>query len=127
MKRLALIVRKILSAIFLLIVVVSILNYALQVSFRSSAKRWYPQVSDEDGGIYTVQYARVAENWISFRLYRTGGNEVLAERTYQFIGSPNFVWTHDALIYDTSADSFYNTGFVQLPPTRLDRWLAWLP
>ena len=119
--------KKMVSYIFLAAFVVCVLYYALQVWYRHSPNIWYEQVSDVNEGAYTVRYAYVAENWISLKIYKTGENQLLAERTYQFVGPADFTWVNNKLIYDMSDNSFYYDGLVNLPPTKIDRLLAYLP
>lgn len=59
------------------------------------------------------------------RLYRTGDSTLLAERMFTEHGV-ELSWAEDELIYDTADESFLGSG-IQLPPTRLDNFLAKLP
>ena len=86
---------------------------------------WWSSVSDVQDGAYTARRAFVSNDTILLRLYRTGDPTLLAERCYQKHGV-EILWTEHELIYDTADDSYLGGG-IQLPPTRLDRFLARLP
>jgi len=117
------IVRKMSCSIFLLAI-----SYCIVAFFnRVGDDDWYTEVSSDDGGLYTVKYAYVSQDWLTFKLYKTGEQELLAERTYQTIDGPKFTWIDGMLIYDTNSNSYIYDGAVRLPPTTLDRWLARLP
>ncbi|SCX54107.1 hypothetical protein SAMN03159363_1419 [Variovorax sp. EL159] len=87
--------------------------------------RWWTSVSDFPNEEYTAMSTFTSRDTILLRLYRTGDSTLLAERTYREHGVDIF-WTEHELIYDTADDSYLGGG-IQLPPTRLDNFLAMLP
>ena len=94
---------------------------------RAGDHRWYGKISTEDGGIYTARYAWVSHDVLLLRIYRTGGTTILAERLYLAPGDDKLVWTENSVIYDTSGSDWLFGGSIQLPPTRWDRVLTYLP
>ncbi|WP_447773715.1 hypothetical protein [Variovorax boronicumulans] len=106
------------------------IKYCFEVKARVRADnhpdRWWSEVSPIQDGAYTARLVFVSRGTILLRLYRTGEPTLLAERTYTEHGV-ELSWTDDGwLIYDTS-DTSYQEGSIQLPPTRLDNFMAKLP
>ncbi|MGU7841962.1 hypothetical protein ACV22V_21070 [Burkholderia sp. AW33-5] len=99
-------------------------SYYKDVRVRSQAMRFDTELSRNDGGRYTAQYAYLGADRILLRLYRTSDMRLLAERTYESVDSVRLVWTKESLIFDTAVDS---EGEIRLPPTRFDRFKAMLP
>ena len=99
-------------------------SYYKDARVRLQAMRFDTQLSTNDGGRYTAQYAYLGADRILLRLYRTSDMRLLAERTYDYPDSVRLVWTKESLIFDTAVDS---DGEIRLPPTRFDRFKAMLP
>ncbi|KUY91627.1 hypothetical protein WS50_22375 [Burkholderia territorii] len=99
-------------------------SYYKDARVRSQAMRFDTELSRNDGGRYTAQYAYLGADRILLRLYRTSDMQLLAERTYESPDSVRLVWTTESLIFDTAVDS---EGEIRLPPTRFDRFKAMLP
>ncbi|WP_244135176.1 MULTISPECIES: hypothetical protein [unclassified Burkholderia] len=99
-------------------------SYYKDARVRSQAMRFDTELSRNDGGRYTAQYAYLGADRILLRLYRTSDMRLLAERTYESPDSVRLVWTKKSLIFDTAVDS---EGEIRLPPTRFDRFKAMLP
>lgn len=87
--------------------------------------RWRVDVETVQGVSYTAKSIFINRDTILVRLYRTGDPTLLAERMFKEHGV-DMSWTKDELIYDTADESFLGGG-IQLPPTRLDNFLAKLP
>ena len=105
-------------------------KYCFEARARHSADnetaRWWTDVSTQPDWNYTAKSTFISHDTILLRLYKTGDPTILAERTYTEHGV-NLFWTRSGwLIYDTSDESYLGGG-IQLPPTRLDRFLAKLP
>ncbi|WP_244138727.1 hypothetical protein [Burkholderia sp. BCC1640] len=99
-------------------------SYYKDARVRSQAMRFDTELSRNNGGRYTAQYAYLGADRILIRLYRTSDMRLLAERTYESPDSVRLVWTKKSLIFDTAVDS---EGEIRLPPTRFDRFKAMLP
>ncbi|WP_244136276.1 hypothetical protein [Burkholderia sp. BCC0405] len=110
------------------LVMITLLGYATSyykdARVRAYATRFDTELSKNDGGRYTAQYAYLAGDRVLLRLYRTSDMRLLAERTYEYPDAVRLVWTRESLIFDTAVDS---DGEIELPPTRLDRLKAMLP
>ncbi len=114
------------KVILLTLLIVSIIYYG-DASRRAAAKNWESQLSTEDKGIYTAQYTYLTSEIMLIRLYQTGQDEILAERTFDHSDIPRVFWTKDCLVYDTNDSSLFYDGGINLPPTWIDRFLAQLP
>lgn len=115
------------AKVILLIFIIVALLYHRDVNRRSTAKNWDSQLSTEDDGIYTAKYTYLKSDVMLIRLYRTGEETLLAERTFDHSDMPRVFWTKDKLIYSTNDSSMFYDGFINLPPTWIDRLLAQLP
>lgn len=119
------------NSIFRKVILLAILGVSLiyhgDASRRAVAKNWESQLSTEDGGIYTAQYTYLTSEVMLIRLYKTGRDEILAERTFDHSDMPRVFWTKDCLVYDTNDSSLFYDGGINLPPTWIDRLLAQLP
>ncbi|MDO9402541.1 MAG: hypothetical protein Q7T87_00760 [Polaromonas sp.] len=112
---------------------VSILVRGVKYGFEAKARYraasdpsgWATEFSDYPNSEYTAVSKFVSYDTSLLRLYPTGDPALIAERTYTEHGV-NLHWSAQELIYDTSDDSYLG-GDIQLPPTRLDRFLARLP
>ncbi|WP_232036232.1 hypothetical protein [Burkholderia stabilis] len=99
-------------------------SYYQDAHVRARATQFDTELSRNDGGRYTAQYAYLAGDRILLRLYRTSDMRLLAERTYAYPDSVRLVWTKGSLIFDAAVDS---DGEIKLPPTLFDRFKAMLP
>ncbi|MGU7780882.1 hypothetical protein [Burkholderia sp. PU8-34] len=99
-------------------------SYYKDARVRAHATQFDTELSKNDGGHYTAQYAYLGADRILLRLYRTSDMRLLAERTYEYPDSVRLVWTKESLIFDTAVDS---DGEIRLPPTQFDRFKAMLP
>ncbi|RQZ42738.1 hypothetical protein DIE16_00645 [Burkholderia sp. Bp9090] len=99
-------------------------SYYKDARLRAHATRFDTELSRNDGGRYTAQYAYLGADRILLRLYRTSDMRLLAERTYESQDSVRLVWTKESLIFDTAVDS---DGEIRLPPARFDRFRAMFP
>ncbi|WP_232515205.1 hypothetical protein [Burkholderia ambifaria] len=99
-------------------------SYYKDARIRAHAVRFNTELSKNDGGHYTAQYAYLADGRILLRLYRTSDMRLLAERTYEYPDAVRLIWAKESLIFDTAVES---DGEIELPPTRLDRLRAMLP
>ncbi len=113
------------TALFLL--VVFSLRYQADARERINAHMSGESISDEDGGLYIARYAYLGNREILLRVYRRSDMTLLAERTYLELDRVKLTWTinKDKLIYDTSASD--GKGYIDLPPTLKDRFLAKFP
>ncbi|WP_341893433.1 hypothetical protein [Variovorax sp. YR752] len=121
------------ARVLLWTLLIAILLFGIKYCFEARARvradnnpdGWWSSASDVQDEAYTAKRASIGNNTILLRLYRTGDPTLLAERSYQKHGV-EILWTEHELIYDTS-DASYLGGGTQLPPTRLDNFLAKLP
>lgn len=105
----------------------AVINYYGDASRRAHAKQWESQISTKDGGIYTARYTSLTSEIMLIRLYRTGENKLLAERTFNHSDMPRIFWTENFLLYDSNDLSIFYDGAISLPPTWIDTLLAQLP
>lgn len=117
----------IIKKISFVVIFITVINYYGDASRRSTAEDWSIQTSTEDDGIYTTKYTYLTSHIMVIRLYKTGENTLLAERTFDHSDMPRVFWTKDKLIYSTNDSSMLYDGFINLPPTWIDRLLAQLP
>lgn len=114
---------------FLITMVIFSAKYCFEAKSRFGAdvalKGWWVETSDYPDAQYLAKQIFVSREKILLRLYRVGDPTLLAERMYRNNGVKLF-WTKNELIYDSSDDSYLGGG-IQLPPTRLDSFLAKLP
>lgn len=92
-------------------------NYYGDASRRSTAEDWSIETSTEDDGIYTTKYTYLTSHIMVIRLYKTGENTLLAERTFDHSDMPRVFWTKDKLIYCTNDSSMFYDGAINLPPS----------
>jgi hypothetical protein len=109
----------------LFLVAVFALRYQADARERANAHISGESISDEDGGPYIARYAYLGNREVLLRVYRRSDMSLIAERTYSELDEVKLAWTTDELIYDTSA--FDGKGYIDLPPTLLDRILAKFP
>ena len=102
-------------------------NYYGDASRRETAHGWQTQTSTKDEGIYTAKNTSLGSEIMLIRLYKTGANTLLAERTYDSMDIPRVFWTKDKLIYSTNDSSMFYDGAINLPPSWIDKVLAQLP
>ena len=103
------------------------IDYYGDASRRMKAYEWIISTSTEDDGFYTAQYTALTSEIMLIRLYKTGEDKLLAERTFIHSDIPRVFWTKDCLVYDTNDSSLFYDGGINLPPTWIDRLLAQLP
>ena len=60
-------------------------------------------------------------------LYDTATNELLATRTFDHGGVIQLNWEKTHLGYDTTEQSWFDRGKIDLPPSKLDKLLTYLP
>ncbi|HKT66432.1 MAG TPA: hypothetical protein VJR91_22920 [Burkholderia sp.] len=99
-------------------------SYYQDARARAQATQFDTEISRNDGGRYTAQYAYLGGDRVLLRLYRTSDMRLLAERTYEYPDAVRLIWAKESLIFDTAVES---DGEIKLPPTRLDRLRAMLP
>ena len=117
----------IIKKIIFIAIFIVLINYYGDASRRSTAENWSSQSSTEDDGTYTTRYTYLTSHVMVIRLYKTGEKTLLAERTFDHSDMPRVFWTKDKLIYSTNDSSTFYDGFINLPPTWIDRLLAQLP
>jgi hypothetical protein len=108
-----------------LLLLVLAFKYQADARARTNAHVSGQSISTPDGGLYLATYAYLGREEVLLRLYRRNDMALIAERTYTELDEVGLVWNTDKLIYDTSA--FDGHGYIDLPPTLLDRILAQFP
>jgi hypothetical protein len=117
--------KKILIGSTLFLLVAFVLKYQADARVRSNAHMSGQSISTNDGGLYIARYAYLGREEVLLRVYRRSDMTLIAERIYSELDEVGLVWTTDKVIYDTSA--FDGKGYIDLPPTLLDRILAKFP
>ncbi|WP_206999978.1 hypothetical protein [Trinickia mobilis] len=98
------------------------LGYGCDVAHRMSAHDCKREVGSD---IYIGEICYLSnEDGMLFRLYDRRSGELLAERTYKN-PYPRLFWNASNVVYDSSASE--GKGYVDFPPTWLDKLRAKLP
>lgn len=108
-----------------LIIVAS--SYYYEVRHRKAAREWDISISTEDNGKYTAKYNYMSERLIYLKIYETATEELLATRTYDSGDIARLYWFKDHLTYSTYDTSMFYDGSINLPPTKMDKLLTYLP
>ena len=127
MKLIICIVKWVTITIGALVLIVNALVYRMEAKSRSAVTDWATSVSTEDNGKYTVKYSFISESLIYLKLHESATNELLATRTYRAGNIAQLNWTKDHLGYDTTEQSWFDRGKIDLPPSKLDKFLTYLP
>lgn len=110
-----------------LILALNALVYRMEARSRSMADNWTISMSTEDDGKYTLKYDYIGRGLLYIKLYDTATNELLATRTFYHGGVIQLNWEKDHLGYDTTEQSWFDRGKIDLPPSKLDKLLTYLP
>ena len=115
-----------------LVAVVYFCNYLLDAHTRTTrvpACEW-DKVENPNNGTYDKTYfARVcylARDVYLVRVHHADGT-LVAERTYDYPAFPKIYWEPDGVSYVYDKNGRGALGFIDIPPTLLDRLLAKLP
>jgi len=101
--------------------------YICEVLKRSSIRAWISVYSVVDGGRYLAKYAYLSREEAILRIYDGRNGDLLAERTFLTLDSVKLQWGIGRVWYTTFDKSMFYDGYVDLPPSLLDRILAHTP
>lgn len=104
-----------------------LLIYFLNALERFRASCAGISISADAEGEYLAKYYYLGNGTAFIRLFRARTGMLLAERTFRYGSGVELLWQEGSLVYSTNDDSFFHDGIVSLPPTTMDRLLAFLP
>jgi hypothetical protein len=121
--RLKIAAKKILIWSVVLLVAGTAWKYQSDVRMRAKAQACTHELSPDDGGRYRAEQCSLGGYVMLLRVYEARTGQLLAERTYSVVDTPELIWTSRGVFDRFGPEEMV----VRLPPTLLDRVRASMP